>query len=269
MAEVIAPLGFSEPLSQRMKFHANDTSGDVMNVVPHDAKIENARNRTKTPSLDLEGFTLVQHTSAVRDFRDEEEIQRVHKEEIRQLLEDVSGADHVEVRAPGILRFGERSNDSGALDNSRPARFVHIDVSDATANAMSADIPVPEYRRVRRVVHYNVWRVLTPPPQDVPLAVCDSRTIDPNDLIAADAMFDKDGQIIRSFEAFVLKYNPAQSWAFFSDMRPEEVLIFKTNDSEPGRAHWVAHGAFDNPYSPPETPPRASIEMRGIAFWYE
>jgi hypothetical protein len=32
---------------------------------------------------------------------------------------------------------------------------------------------------------YNVWRVLSPPPQDMPLAVCDARTVAREDLVAA------------------------------------------------------------------------------------
>jgi hypothetical protein len=52
-------------------------------------------------------------------------------------------------------------------------------------------------------------------------------------------------------------------------MRPEEVLIFKTNDTDPGCAHCVPHGAFDHPGCPADVPPRTSIEMRGIAYWFE
>ncbi len=38
----------------------------------------------------------------------------------------------------GILRFAERSPECGQLDNSHPARFVHVDVSDATAAVFAA-----------------------------------------------------------------------------------------------------------------------------------
>ena len=35
-----------------------------------------------------------------------------------------------------------------------------------------------------------MWRALSPPPQDVPLALCDARTLAHADLIAADAVFE-------------------------------------------------------------------------------
>src|SRR5262249_12389577 len=123
-------------------------------------------------------------------------------------------------------------------------------------------------REILRSAQYNVWRVLTPPPQDVPLAVCDARSLARGDFIAADAVFDRDGAVLFTFEAWLLRHNPAQRWTYFSAMHPGEVLIFKTHDTEPGVAHCVPHGAFDAPDCPADAPPRASIEMRGIAYWF-
>jgi hypothetical protein len=204
----------------------------------------------------------------VCDFRDRSELERVHVEEIRQLLLAVSGADHVIVTGPGILRFGERSPESGAHNNSRPARFVHVDVSDATASAFYARSRPDNGRSVRRSAQYNVWRAITPPPQDVPLAVCDARSLAAEDLITADAIFDHQGAVAFSFEALLIRHNPRQRWVFYSNMQPDEALIFKTNDSDSDSAHCVPHGAFDNPDCPADVPPRASIEMRGIAYWF-
>ena len=267
--QVMGSLGFSEPMSARPKFHANDTRLDVLNVVPRAVPIEDARGRTVPPSLDIEGFCLRPHASRVRDFRDPGEIERVHVEEIRQLLLEASGADHVNVNPRGVLRFGERSPDSGAHNNSRPARFVHVDVSDMTAVQFYERGRPDNGRAARRSAQYNVWRVLTQPPQDVPLAVCDARSVRPGELIAADAVFDKDGTVAFSFEAWLLRHDPRQRWAFFSNMHPGEVLVFKTHDTEAGVAHCVPHGAFDDPECPPGVTPRASLEMRGIAYWFD
>jgi|SRR5688572_19712128 len=266
---VIGKLGFSEPMPVRPRFHANDISRDVLNVVPREVEIEDLRHRKVAPSLDAEGFCLVPHRSSVHDFRDRAEIERVHVEEIRQLLLSESGADHVAVTSVGVLRFAEKSKESGALNNSRPARFVHVDVSDAAASNFYARSRPDNARTVRRSAQYNVWRVLTPPPQDVPLAVCDARSLAAEDFIFADALFDKDGAIAFSFEALLLRYNPMQRWAHFSGMRTDEALVFKTHDTDPNAAHCVPHGAFDNPDCPADAPPRASIEMRGIAYWFE
>ena len=266
---VASRLGFSAPMEARPKFHANDTSRDALNVVQHEVLIDDARARAKAPTVDVEGFQLVSHPSSMRDFRDRAEIERVHRAEIRELLLAVSGADHVAVTNAGVLRFAERAQESGVLNNSRPARFVHVDVSDATAETFCARHRPDNRRDVRRCAQYNVWRALTPPPQDVPLAVCEAASVMHQDFIPADAVFDRDGAIDFTFEALLLRFNPAQRWAHLSDLRADEALVFKTHDTDLSMAHCVPHGAFDDPGCPRDAPPRASIEMRGIAYWFD
>jgi len=51
-------------------------------------------------------------------------------------------------------------------------------------------------------------------------------------------------------------------------MSADEVLVFKTHDSDHSQPKHVPHAAFNNPASPPGALPRASIEMRAIAYWF-
>jgi hypothetical protein len=250
-------------MAERPRYHAQDHSRDNLVLEPH--KVAIADRRGDPASLRHEGFELVPHRSAVADFRDEAEVARIHPREIEELLLSVSGADHVVVTGKGILRFGERSPDSGRLFNSLPARFIHIDISDATARQF-ADRSRPEGAGMRRFAHYNVWRVISEPPQDVPLAVCDARSLAADDLAFADAVFDMPGSEW-SFEGLLVRHNPAHRWSYYSGMTRHEALIFKTNDSDPAEPHHVPHSAFDDPACPPGVPPRASIEMRAIAYW--
>jgi len=257
-------------MSQRPRYYANDHSRDVLELDPRTVQVQNVRCQADAPSLEREGFMLVPHTSRVDNFQDPAEVARVHYREIEQLLMQVSGAERVVVSSPGVLRFSERSPDSGRLDNSRPARFIHIDISDATARMFSdRSKPSDVTRPVRRSVHFNVWRALSPPPQDVPLAVCDARTLSPADLVEADAVFDVPGKPEWSFEGLVVRHNPAHRWCYFPDMTRAEALIFKTHDCEPGRPHHVPHSAFNDPSCPQGAAPRNSIEMRAIAYWFE
>ena len=248
----------------RPRYHANDSSRDLLDVAPVVMDIADARGAGTT--LDQEGFRLVSHRSAVADFGDREAVSAVHRREIVDLISALSGADLVVVNSPGVLRFSEKSAKSGALDNSRPARFAHVDISDATAAAF-AQRAAPD-RSLARFVHYNVWRAISAPPQDVPLAVCDARSLTANDLIKADAVFDSPAQPEWSFEGIVVAHDAAHRWHWFPDMTRDEVLIFKTNDSDLNRAHCVPHVAFNDPGCGPQTPPRASIEMRAIALWF-
>jgi hypothetical protein len=249
----------------RPRYHSNDTSGDLLDIQPLQMDIRDARGLEMT--LDGAGFTLCKHRSAVEDFTDRAATEAVYREEIVSLIGTLSGADLVLVNSPGVLRFSERSAMSGHLDNSRPARFAHVDISDATAAAF-AERAAPVGRRLSRFVHYNIWRVISQPPQDVPLAVCDARTVTPADLIFADAVFNSPNRPQWSFEGIVVAHHPGHRWHWYCDMTRDEALVFKTNDSDSKRAHCVPHVAFDNPAAGAHVGPRASIEMRAIALWF-
>ena len=250
----------------RMRYFANDSSRDTVILAPEEMAI--TESRASGATLDREGFALVSHRSAVTDFTDAAEVARRHPDEIVELIRDISGADAVVVTGTGVLRYAERSTLSGALDNSRPARFAHVDVSDRTASDFATRSRPEGSSEPRRSAHFNIWRALSPAPQDVPLALCDARSVAAADLLPADAVFDRDGVDAWSFEGLVVAHSPAHRWHWFSDLGRDEVIIFKTNDSDATRAHSVPHVAFDDPDCPADVPPRASIEMRAIAYWF-
>ena len=263
--DVSAAIAYAGRTIARPRYHANDTSRDVLEIEPQTMRIADARGLGTT--LDGAGFTLLQHRSGLVDFTDPAAVNSVHRAEIVALIQRLSQADQVLVNSPGLLRFSEKSPQSGRLNNSRPARFAHVDISDATALAF-ARRAAPAGRALARFVHYNVWRVISMPPQDVPLAVCDARSVLPADLILADAIFDSPVQPEWSFEGFVVAHNSAHRWCWFPDMTRDEALVFKTHDSDPARAHCVPHVAFDNPQCPADAAPRISLEMRALALWY-
>lgn len=265
---VSAALNYLADMEERPRFFAVDHARDRLPPDTRTVAVSDARSWSVPPDLDREGFTLVHHRSKVRDFRDQDELMNVHRGEIEALLQEISGADQVVLTAPGGFRFSERSPHAGKLVNSAPARHIHIDFSDATARHKAALVALGGLEKVRRFAHYNVWRALSPPPQDTPLAVCDARSVDPRDLVPIDFVYDAPNRPEWSFEGLVVKHNPAHRWVYWSNMRRDEALIFKTNDSDPTHAHAVPHSAFDDPTCPPGAPPRASIEMRGVALWY-
>jgi hypothetical protein len=252
-----ATIAYSARQPLRPRYYANDHSLDTVVIEPRSMPLIDARS-AKT-SLDREGFMLVASHADCEG--------PTYADEIADLLKNHTGADYIVVTGGGVRRYSERSPAAGTGNNSMPARFAHVDISDATAAAFSAR-SAPTDRTIARAAHYNVWRVLTPPPQDVPLALCDARSVTGPDLIFADAMFDEPGKPIWSFEGLVVAHDPAHRWHWFSDMTPGEAIIFKTNDSDPAAAHCVPHVAFDDPTVAADCPPRASIELRAIAYWF-
>jgi hypothetical protein len=248
----------------RQCYFANDHSQDTVVIDPQ--AMELTDGRAVSTSLDEAGFRLIRHVSRVSDFENSDDVSAHHSSEIVDLLLAETGADAVFVTAPGILRFSERSVRSGNLDNSSPARFVHIDATAQTSKGF-AQQKLPEGKRLRRFAHFNIWRSFSGPPQDVPLALCDARTVAVDDLLIADAIFDPPGGLPHwSFESWVVAYGAKHKWHWFPAMSRDEVIIFKTSDSDLSNA--VPHVAFDDPSVTETCHPRASIEMRAVAYWY-
>ena len=256
-----AVIAYARRTGERPRYYANDHSRDRVPIDPQIMPLTDGRAAGAT--LEREGFVLVPHASHA-DF--DAPGCAVHRAEIEALVRDVSGADHVVVTAPGVRRFAERAVMAARPDDSMPARFAQVDISDATARQFAQTSA--QGRRYRRAAHFNVWRALSPPPQDVPLAVCDARSTAPDDLITADAIFDVRDAPEWSFEGLVVAHNRAHRWHWFPDMTAGEALVFRTNDSDPDAAHCVPHVAFDADV-PAATPPRTSIEMRATAYWWE
>lgn len=256
-------INYSARMPERPSYYANDHSRDTVVVEQHVMAAHDAR--AMTTGLDAAGFTLVSHRSAVPDFADREAAARIHCPEIAELVKSVTGADEVVCKAGPLMRFSEKSGKAGSKDNSYPARFCHIDVSNATGRQFSERSA--DGRAFRRAAHYNVWRALSPAPQDVPLALLDARTVSGEDLILADAIFDSPGGDWQ-FEGLVVAHNPVHRWCWYPDLSADEAIIFKTHDSLLGVAPNVPHVAFDDPLCPPDASPRISIEMRATAYWW-
>lgn len=269
------PLNYIGPMTVRPRYHADDCSRDVLTLDPRTVEVEDARSRAQPHSLAQAGFALLPHKSRVSDFHNAEEIARVYRLEARRLLLELTDADDVVLSARPVRRFARASPDplrlidSGQLYDSCPGRFVHVDINNVAAEAFAKRWrPKGNDRPVRRFAHYNIWRVFSPPPQDVPLAVCDSRSLSASDLVVADAVMDIPGKPESSYEGLVVRYGPRHRWSYFSDMNREEVLVFKSHDSDAAQPNHVPHAAFNDPACPSGLAPRASIEMRGIAYWF-
>src|SRR5690348_4225024 len=150
-------VNYTAEMSVRPRYHANDASRDVLELDPRRVRIEDARSSEAAPTLAREGIAIVPHSSGIANFRDAGEVAARHPAEIEQLMLELSGADAVSVTGAGVLRFGERSPESGRLNNSRPARFIHVDCSDTTAAAFAERArPKGIARPIRRFAHYNV-----------------------------------------------------------------------------------------------------------------
>ncbi len=107
MSTVRAAIGYSKRTEQRPYFYANAHEKDFVPLEPAEVAIEDARGLGCT--LEGEGFTLVEHASALDDLTDLAAVAAVHSGEVVDLLRRVTGCDEVVMTPFGILRFSEKA----------------------------------------------------------------------------------------------------------------------------------------------------------------
>lgn len=230
-------------------------------IEPHVTSIANARPVAERFSLDREGYALVRHRSAARDFGDEAQTLALGHPEAAEIVRAATGASRVLVFDHTLRRR------TGELDLSvqrQPVARAHVDQTEKSGPQRVRDIMGDQAEELlsRRAAVINVWRPVGHVARDWPLALGDGRSIDPADLMPTDLIFPH-----RPGETYSLAYNPAQRWFYIPDLAVDECLLIKCWDSDRTVTRFAPHTGFEDPTTPEGTPPRASIEFRTLAFF--
>ncbi|KIV92764.1 hypothetical protein, variant [Exophiala mesophila] len=148
-----------------------------------------------------------------------------------------------------------------------PAKGAHNDVTFSSGPAIinrhltqedKSKYLQPGYRfRV-----FNTWRPLNAVLEDRPLALCDTRTVAPSDLVAADRILPD-----RIGEVYYLQHSHEQQWYWLEKQRSNELLVFLEYDTQSEKtARFCPHVSFDLPHAPDQAEKRRSIETRSIVI---
>src|SRR6516225_3809095 len=224
--------------------------------------IYDARSIAGGFSLERQGFVLVHHTSQVRDFYNDDEVKAVYYPECERLLMEATGAARAVV-FDHIVRNAARAKSDKMV--KLPAKGAHNDYTLWSAPQRVRDFFPDEADQLlrHRFAIINVWRPVRGPVMESPFAICDAQTISTGDFVASDLIYPH-----RRGETLAVRFNPSHQWYYFPLMRPDEAVLLKCYDSaDDSRARMTAHTGFDDPNSPPEAPPRESIETRAFVFY--
>jgi hypothetical protein len=270
MRTVEATLNYLGPMAVPPVFNPLDQTKNTLVLEPHRVRIIDARSIADPPDLEREGFALAKCGTAVTDFRDAEQVNRTYLAEIAKLIKTLTGAQEVRASPGPVARYVDRSNEAKAAGTAPAARFAHTDYTDKSAldHFLPQVMAREESQRYRRISVYQTWRALSGPAQDVPLALVDSRSVQPADMVTAlTVLGDEYGGLGQSFEYSMGRFNPRHRWHYFPNIQADEILVFKGYEFDPARPARVLHTAFTDATVPPGTPPRASIEARAFAFF--
>jgi hypothetical protein len=229
------------------------------------------------------GFEIVRHTSSVATWTDDDEIASVHYPEVESVARTLTGCEFALV-SDHVRRTAEQAK--GERDQA-PVRLVHSDfaagydeivrtayrdvrgrgAATLARNGLSAD----RIEAARRVIMMQFWRNVGPAKMDSPVAFCDARTITP----AEGRPFRYTGYVAggQAFDALAVVAPdgpPEHGWYTFPEMTPDEVVAFRTYDTElvrDGKTYFTPHSAFPDPDVDAGQPARVSVELRVMCLF--
>jgi hypothetical protein len=234
------------------------------NYRPFTVAMHDGRQVADKLSLDREGFELVRHETAVKDFYDDDEVRAVYYPELEKLLKQATGAARVVIF--DHTRRADGGGEPGAKAERAPVRLVHNDYTEKSGPRQVRDsLPPDEAEEAlgHRYAEVNVWRPIRGPVMSSPLGLVDASSIAPGDLVTVDLVYqERNGEIYHGL------HNPDHRWYYFPRMTAEEAVLIKCFDSATdGRARFSLHTGFDDPTTPADAPPRESIETRALLFF--
>jgi len=225
--------------------------------------------------LDEHGFCLSRHNTQISEWQQNYRADSPYAAEVCQAAMKLTGADLV-VPMGGMMRDSRQTSSSV----QPPAAEAHVDFTQRSAERIAERL----YRRerpqgggYRRFLAFSLWRALSPPPQDMPLALCEGRSvrddegthntkIDVDQIPTGEALFAPIKGEADMTAATIFHYSPDHRWWYFRDMTPDEVVLIKFYDSDHSKAWRCPHTAFRD-HSQPNAKPRRSMEFRGIAYF--
>ncbi|HEU0155022.1 MAG TPA: CmcJ/NvfI family oxidoreductase [Stellaceae bacterium] len=263
---IVAPLNFLVPMPEKpVAYNYEPPPGTPLRTgksIEHRVTIRNARPLTDRLSLDREGFVLLHHRTAVSDFYDEAQIRDVYYPECERVMKEATGAARV-VAFDHIVRNKAMSEKDRTI--KIPAKRVHNDYTAWSSPQRVRDLMGEEAEELlkHRFAINNLWRPIRGPVLESPLTLCDAESLEEENLIASDLKYPD-----RTGETYSITYNPNQRYYYFPKMEADEAVLIRCFDSARRGAHrFSAHTGFDDPTSPPDAPPRESLEVRMLVFF--
>jgi len=259
---VLARMDFCPP-GEKVIFYPGDRDKSQWPYTEHEVLIHDARAVAAELTIERNGFVLLNRKSAVRDFWDVDEVERVYLPEVQALVAELTGADKV-------ITFGTmvRTDAIRTKQHNLPAYGAHVDYGDYTVRQFALEVlgqqEGQKWLRGRYML-INVWRPITVVKR-APFAVCDASTVTRSDLCDSEVRGGLGDPNRATLHGHAVSFNENQRWYYAPEMAPEEVLVFKLFDSDASAVQWTAHSAFKHPHTAADAPPRESIEIRTIAF---
>jgi hypothetical protein len=231
------------------------------------------------PSLENEGFELAHWpcdivTNHLQELMDNmsdmmplqtSPVHEAYWDETVPLIRKLSGARDVLAMRSSCVRY---SPATGRQKVMTPAGWAHLDYETDEAEAqLEQTLELHDFAPApySRFVLYQGWRVLSPPPQDFPLAICNGNTVCAADIVPID-YHSRTAKGDFTYRSCGARYNGDHEWWYFPAMTLDEMIVFKGYDSALADRFKTLHVSFEDT-SATAPVPRISVESRYFALF--
>jgi len=270
-----------------------DGPGTSFTLTDHKRSVENLRGQESNFSTDISGFAVYKSPAQETAFTDNKAVEQGYYVEVESLLRQ---------KLPGVKKvviFDHTIRRREKASPRQPVQQVHVDQTPGAAEVrVRRHVPSSEAEGLLkgRYQIINVWRPISNPAADFPLAIVDWRSTSPSDFVKVDLLYPKrnddgddrgkealpDPSSTHSTEGYEVKGetyavapNDKHRFYYMKDMTPEEVMFIKCFDSrsqsrpggKEGLADCTPHTAFVDPQTSADAPGRQSIEVRCLVFY--
>lgn len=232
--------------------------------------IHDVRGRMDQFSLDSHGFQYVHAPTSLTEWASQPKIAKAYLPDLEQLLKrEVAGCDEIIFYDARIRHSDEAGLRIDGLSYNPFARQVHTDNTEKSVLHKIRNLTEikADYLLSGRARIINIWRPIKHPVYDCGLAVADGGKLRQDDVIECDRHRHDTNEFWDTMG--VIQYRPGFEWYYMSEQDEQDVLLFKTYDSDTGiKTRTCLHTAFDLPSVPENAPTRESIEVRALIFTY-
>lgn len=219
-------------------------------------QVKDARDIADELDLNTTGFDYYRLEADVKDFHNEKLVRDIYYPQIAEFAREATGATEVFI-TNHLVRTEDKSNFNRAY-----ARFVHCDYGINTTQNVSETLLQNRGKNLDGYENadyawFNSWQPFDFRVAKNPLCVLDARTIDAGDVI--EYLYTANQKDFRSSMPI---WNPKHQFYYVSHMNTDEIFLVKQLETRDVRAKYCPHTSFDDPNSPPDAPPRRSIEVR-------
>lgn len=247
---------------------------EVPEIIYREMSIEDARSWSVLPALAIHGVELCRHKTEFTEFYNAELVRKVYYPEVIDVMKTFTGA--IEVFAFDHNTRSAVRAAQGQHGVRTPVDGAHVDYTSTSGPKRTLEILEDNGRMDlsgNRASLINLWRPITGPVYDNPLALCDVQTVEDKDLAVTEILHYLEGDLDHpghTGQIYSIYYNPNHRWLYFSEMQENEVILLKCYDSQyAGVNSFTPHTGFKNPDCPVEFIPRESIEVRTLVIYPE